>query len=118
MSDTYVFRDISIGLRRQHPFASRPDVLGNLIPVMPIKYNQVGFISGYTYKKGYPDIPVSCKVVLIDHSSMRIIAITWSDVNGYYKFANLDPSRKYDVIAYDHTHTYGAVIIDNRTADV
>lgn len=79
-----------------------------------------GVIAGTVKEKSLPEnTPLFRKVRLIDERSGYVVAETWSDAaTGNYSFANIDRSRKYTVVSYDHTGFYRAVIADNLTPDL
>lgn len=58
------------------------------------------------------DIPVIREVGLYDRATRQLIAITWSDEKGQYKFTGIDSTRKYYVHAIDSNDFYNAVTQD------
>jgi hypothetical protein len=76
-----------------------------------------GFIAGTTKEKGTPDHPKVAMVHLISENTRIMVAETWSDASGNYRFENLDPTQRYTVIGYDREHVYRAVIADNLTPE-
>lgn len=76
-----------------------------------------GFIAGTTKEKGTPDHPKVARVQLISENANALVAETWSDASGNYRFENLDRNQRYTVIAYDREHLYRAVIADNLTPE-
>ena len=68
-----------------------------------------GIISGEVTEL---DIPVIREVGLYDRSTRQLIAITWSDEKGQYKFTGIDSTRKYYVHAIDSNDFYNAVTQD------
>lgn len=79
-----------------------------------------GVVNGTVKEKSTPsNIPLYRRVRLIDQRSGNMVAETWSNATtGAYTFANIDRSRKYTVVSYDHTGFYRAVIADNLTPDL
>jgi len=74
-------------------------------------------IAGVVDIKGAPNVPVVRRVLLFTARGKRLIAETWSNSDGSYVF-NFLPQGQYDVITYDHTSAYRAVIADNLTAEL
>ena len=58
------------------------------------------------------DIPVIREVAVYERRTRQLIAITWSDEKGQYKFTGLDSTRKYYVHAIDSNDFYNAVTQD------
>lgn len=79
-----------------------------------------GIIVGTVKEKSTPsNIPLYRRVRLVEQRSGYVVAETWSNATtGAYSFANIDRSRKYTVVSYDHTGFYRAVIADNLTPDL
>jgi len=79
-----------------------------------------GVINGTVKEKSEPsNVPLYRRVRLLDQRSGYVVAETWSNATtGAYSFANIDRSRKYTVVSYDHTGFYRAVIADNLTPDL
>lgn len=61
----------------------------------------------------HPDQPLERRVQLISENTRLLVAETWSDANGDYRFEVIDPTQRYTVVSYDHKHLYRAVIADN-----
>ncbi len=59
--------------------------------------------------------PAGREILLLDRLSHVLIASTFSHADGTYLFSNLDPTRKYDVIARDYAGVYNDVIRANVT---
>lgn len=76
------------------------------------QYGGTKSISG-TVKVG--SVPGPYLVVLHESFSSLKIDQTLSAPDGTYAFKNLTSNYKYMIIAYDHTHTYNAVIADQVT---
>lgn len=79
-----------------------------------------GIIVGTVKEKSTPsNIPLYRRVRLVEQRIGYVVAETWSNATtGAYSFANIDRSRKYTVVSYDHTGFYRAVIADNLTPDL
>lgn len=58
-------------------------------------------------------VPAVKRIFAFDAATMQLVRSTWSDKNGNYKLANLDPNRQYLIIARDHTGSYDPVAYDN-----
>ena len=78
-----------------------------------------GILRGTVKEKALPqDTPLRRRVVLLNDLDHRVVRETWSDaVTGEYTFPEIDPNRRYTVLAYDHTGTYRAVVADNLAAE-
>lgn len=72
-----------------------------------------GVIAGTVKEKGTPDRPLVRRVQLISENTRLLVAETWSDAAGDYRFEFIDPAQRYTVVSYDHEHLYRAVIADN-----
>lgn len=73
----------------------------------PFNYN--GVIADKVLIKG---VAASRKVCLYLRATNDLVATTWSDNGGNYRFENLAPNVQYYVLALDHTRNYNAVIQD------
>lgn len=62
--------------------------------------------------------PASRRIEVIDIQTRRTVASTVSAADGTFRINNLNPSRRYRVLAYDHQLVYNAVIRDNITPAV
>ena len=51
------------------------------------------------------------------NSITRCVQRTLSNASGHYEFRDLDPSRVFAVIAYDHTGTFDPVVKINLTPE-
>lgn len=60
---------------------------------------------------------VSRKVRLYEVLSGLLVAETWSDDKGYYRFGNLTAGRQYFAVAHDYMQVYNAVVQDRIVAD-
>ena len=112
----------ALDLRRLHSPASdlwnRPGGYNhNFRPILPgrknIYFGGPGSISGTVKEKGNPDKPLVRQVLLYSENTRVLVASTWSDAAGKYRFDNLDPAQRYTVISYDYKRLYRAVIADN-----
>jgi len=72
-----------------------------------------GQITGTVKEKGQPDQPLVRRVQIISENTRVLVAETWSDTGGNYRFELLDPAQRYTVVSYDHKQMYRAVIADN-----
>lgn len=90
------------------------------IKVKDLYWGGNGVINGTVKEKSTPiNVPLHRRVRLIDQRSGLVVAEAWSnETTGAYSFANIDRSRVYTVISYDHTTLYRAVIADNLTPDL
>jgi len=77
-----------------------------------------GVIAGTVKQKGLQaEVPVSRRVLLIDERAHVVVREAWSDAQtGAYRFEQLNPELRYQVIAYDHEHQYRAVVADSLRA--
>lgn len=82
-----------------------------------IHFGGHGMIAGTVKEKGQPDQPLVRRVLLISENTNVLVAETWSDAEGRYRFEFIDPAQRYTVISYDHKHLYRAVISDNLTPE-
>lgn len=57
--------------------------------------------------------PSARRVHLHDQITGRRIGSTVSGADGTYRFDNLNPARRYYLLAFDHQHIFNAVIRDN-----
>ena len=78
-----------------------------------IHFSGHGFIAGTVKEKGQPDQPLVRRVQLISENTRVLVAETWSDPTGAYRFDLIDLSQRYTVVSYDHKQMYRAVIADN-----
>lgn len=78
-----------------------------------VHFSGHGFIAGTVKEKGQPDQPLVRRVQLISENTSVLVAETWSDASGHYRFELLDPAQRYTVISYDYKQLYRAVIADN-----
>ena len=78
-----------------------------------IHFSGHGFIVGTVKEKGQPDQPLVRRVQLISENTRVLVAETWSDTGGNYRFELLDSAQRYTVVSYDHKQMYRAVIADN-----
>ena len=52
------------------------------------------------------------RVQLLHENTRLLVAETWSDALGNYRFDLLDPQQSYTVLSYDHQQFYRAVVAD------
>ena len=83
-----------------------------------IHFSGRGVIAGTVKEKGQPDQPLVRRVQLISENTNLLVAETWSDATGNYRFEFIDPAQRYTVVSYDHEHVYRAVIADNLTPEL
>ncbi|CAM3306594.1 LamG-like jellyroll fold domain-containing protein [Halomonas lysinitropha] len=62
--------------------------------------------------------PVSRRVRCFERTTGRIVREGWSNSAGYYQFDDLDPAKRFTIVAHDHTGEYNAVIADNAQPEV
>lgn len=62
--------------------------------------------------------PVSRRVRAFERKSGRIVRETWSNSAGFYRFEELDPNKRFTIVAHDYTGEWNAVIADNVTPEV
>lgn len=62
--------------------------------------------------------PVSRRVRCFERRTGRIVREIWSNAAGYYQFDDLDPGKRFTVVAHDYSGTYNAVIADNAQPEV
>lgn len=76
-------------------------------------------IKGTVKEKNTPlNIALRRRVWLLDQSTHRLIASTWSDAaTGAYVFDHIRVDVQYLILAYDWAGLYRAVIADNITAE-
>ena len=109
------------------PVVIGSDVLGPVTPAISafdlsfdLEDAGRGRITGTVKEKSAPvNMPLRRRVVLQNHRDKRTIRETWSDpVTGVYEFREVAMDRTYDVISYDHTGLYRAVIADNLSPEL
>ena len=83
-----------------------------------IHFGGGGRIAGTVKEKGNPDRPLERRVQLISENTNVLVAETWSDAAGNYRFELIDPAQRYTVVSYDYKHLYRAVIADNLTPEL
>lgn len=95
-------------------------VINEMLPLFGTGFsyspNPIGKIEGTVHEVFPPDPkkPVKRRVICIDQTMNAVIAETWSKPDdGYYQFGGLDKSKKYTVLAYDHTGNFTAICCDN-----
>lgn len=78
--------------------------------------NARGRIVGTVKRKDDPaNVPLSRRVRLYRDRDGMLIAETWSDAAGNYRFDYIDAGEAYTALALDHQHFYRAVAADNLT---
>ena len=70
-------------------------------------------ITGTVKEKGQPDQPLVRQVLLYSENTHVLVASTWSQADGTYRFERIDPQQCYTVISTDYRQLYRAVIADN-----
>lgn len=98
----------NLSFKSKNEFTFEPLCLNNISINIYNKDND-GTISGEVTEL---DIPVIREVGLYDRATRQLIAITWSDEKGQYKFTGIDSTRKYYVHAIDSNDFYNAVTQD------
>lgn len=83
-----------------------------------IHFGGKGWIAGTVKEKGAPDQPLVRRVFLYSDNTRVLVADTWSDVDGQYRFDGIDATQRYTVVSYDHEHLYRAVIADHLRPEV
>lgn len=78
-----------------------------------IYFGGPGVIAGTVKEKGPPAQPLVRRVLLYSENTRVLVAETWSDDRGNYRFELLDTTQRYTVVSYDHQQMYRAVIADN-----
>ena len=78
-----------------------------------IHFGGNGQITGTVKEKGQPDQPLVRQVLLYSENTYTLVASTWSDASGNYRFERIDPQQRYTVISTDYQQLYRAVIADN-----
>lgn len=78
-----------------------------------IHFGGNGQITGTVKEKGQPDQPLVREVLLYSENTHALVASTWSQADGTYRFERIDPQQRYTVISTDYQQLYRAVIADN-----
>ena len=78
-----------------------------------IHFGGNGQITGTVKEKGQPDQPLVREVLLYSENTHVLVASTWSQADGTYRFERIDPQQRYTVISTDYQQLYRAVIADN-----
>lgn len=71
-----------------------------------------GVIEGTVGEKATPNTPIKRKVQLYSAQTNILVAETWSDETGNYRFDHIDTDQHFTVIAHDYQNHYRAVIAD------
>lgn len=76
-----------------------------------VYFGGTGTITGNVKEKHVPfNLPLSRRVLLIDDGTRLPLREVWSDpASGVYTFKDLDKSKTYTTVAFDHTGTYRAL---------
>lgn len=62
--------------------------------------------------------PIRSNVLLIDQSTNKVVASTWSDaLTGKYSFKNINPNLLYTIVAYDPEDLYDPIAKDDLVPD-
>lgn len=78
-----------------------------------------GRLVGTVKVAGTPNTAVQRRVRLHRDRDGLLIREQWSDpVTGIYSFTDIDMTKTYTIIAYDHTFAYRAVLADNVTPEL
>lgn len=65
------------------------------------------------------ETPAHRRVRLLERRTAILVAETWSDATtGAYEFKGVDETRRFTVLAHDHTGAHNAVVADNVTPEV
>ena len=56
---------------------------------------------------------VTVRLLLYSENTHALVASTWSQADGTYRFECIDPQQRYTVISTDYRQLYRAVIADN-----
>ena len=109
-------------------FASTPTLSQNITPVFfpdggvsyrDFEFGGSGRIAGTVKEDGSPDVPVKRRVRLHRERDGLLVREVWSDpVTGAYSFDYIDATKRYTVIAYDHTGAFEAVVAAGVVPDV
>ncbi len=83
-----------------------------------IYFGGAGQITGTVKEKGSPDQPLVRQVLLYSENTHTLVASTWSQPDGTYRFERIDPTQRYTVIATDYQQMYRAVIADDLKPEV
>lgn len=83
-----------------------------------IHFGGNGQISGTVKEKGQTDQPLVREVLLFGEHTHTLVASTWSQSDGTYRFEHIDPQQRYTVISTDHRQMYRAVIADRLRPEV
>jgi|GEM_PF-3758289 len=77
-----------------------------------------GIIEGTIKAKGTPNEPLARKVQLFSANTNLLVAETWSDPQGLYRFDHLDSDQHYNVMSHDYTGHYRSVIANDLKPEV
>lgn len=104
-------------------FAPKPIISGKpIFELIKEKLNsgtgKGGYISGRVFEK---EIPVSRRVMCYHRRTGLLINSTYSDIDGNYRFDDLEPNANYFVVALDENNDsvqYNAVVQDLIAASI
>jgi hypothetical protein len=68
--------------------------------------------------KGTPNEPLARKVQLYNANTNLLVAETWSDTQGLYRFDQIDSDQHYNVMSHDYTGHYRSVIANDLKPEV
>ena len=54
------------------------------------------------------------EVLLYSENTHALVASTWSQADGTYRFERIDPQQRYTVISTDYQQLYRAAVADRR----
>jgi len=94
--------------------------LSRTIDISPrnIYFSGHGQISGTVKEKGNPNTPLARRVQLYSAFTQLLVAETWSNEQGHYRFDNLDTEQRFTVISHDHTGHYRSIIANDLPPEV
>jgi len=78
-----------------------------------IHFGGNGVITGTIKEKGNPNTPLSRRVQLYNATTNLLVAETWSDSTGQYRFDHLDTDQRFTVISHDYAGHYRSVIAND-----
>jgi hypothetical protein len=84
-----------------------------------IHFGGNGVIAGTVKEKATPlNVALVRRVQLISTHTNLLVAETWSESDGSYRFEQIDARQRYAVVSFDHERHYRAVIADNLSPAV
>lgn len=101
------------------PVATTPRVMPlGVFSTGHVDHGGFGRVFGTVKVKGTPNYAVARRVRLFRDRDGLCAGEVWSDpVTGAYEFLFVDPAERYTAIAYDHEHSFRAVVADNLTPE-